>query len=332
MALFGAPVAHEDDPERAVRAGLAIRDWALETGAEVRIGINTGEALITVGARPEAGETMAAGDVVNTAARLQAAAPVNGVLVDEHTFRATERRIEYKEARRVQAKGKAEPVRAFEAVAARSRVSVDRVHGAALVGRRREVDLLEGALERVLEERSCQLVTLVGVPGVGKSRLVYELFEAVERRPQLIWWRQGRCLPYGDGVTFWALGEMVKSQAGILEDDDPSTAARKLAAVADEEWVESHLRPLVGLASSGEGGGDARQEAFAAWRRFFEGLAEERPLVLVFEDLHWADDHLLDFVDNLVEWSSGVPLLVVSTARPELLSRRPGWGAANQTH
>ena len=247
-------------------------------------------------------------------------------MVGEHTFRATERRIEYREAERVQAKGKAEPVPAFEAVAARSRVSVDRVHGATLVGRRRELDLLEGALERVLEERSCQLVTLVGVPGVGKSRLVYALYEAIERLPELIWWRQGRCLPYGEGVTFWALGEMVKAQAGILEDDDPSTAARKLVAVAGEQWVESHLRPLVGLAGSGEGGGDARQEAFAAWRRFFEGVAEERPLVLVFEDLHWADDHLLDFVDYLVEWSNGVPLLVVSTARPELLSRRPGWG------
>ena len=167
------------------------------------------------------------------------------------------------------------------------------MHGAALVGRRREVDLLEDALARVLQERSSELVTLVGVPGIGKSRLVLELYEAVERHQELISWRQGRCLPYGEGVTFWALGEMVKAQLGILEGDDTAEAERKLGAAVTDPWVESHLRPLVGLAGGAEGGGDLRDEAFAAWRRFFEELAEERPLVLVFEDLHWADDHLL---------------------------------------
>jgi class 3 adenylate cyclase/tetratricopeptide (TPR) repeat protein len=326
MAIFGAPAAHEDDPERAVRAALAIQEWAAEESVEVRIGINTGEALVTVGARPEAGETMAAGDVVNTAARLQTAAPVNGIVVGEQTFRATEQAIDYRKAEPVEAKGKAESVAAWEAIGARARIAVDRVHGAALVGRRREVDLLENALARVLQERSAQLVTLIGVPGIGKSRLVLELYEAIERHPDFISWRQGRCLPYGDGVTFWALGEMVKAQVGILEGDDAADAERKLTAAVDDPWVESHLRPLVGLAGGAEGGGDKRDEAFAAWRRFFEELAEERPLVLVFEDLHWADDHLLEFVDHLVDWASGVPLLVVSTARPELLTRRPGWG------
>jgi tetratricopeptide (TPR) repeat protein len=155
---------------------------------------------------------------------------------------------------------------------------------------------------------------------------VLELYGAVERHPELISWRNGRCLPYGDGVTFWALGEMVKAQAGILEGDEPPEAEGKLTAVVDDPWIESHLRPLVGLGGGSEAGGDAREEAFTAWRRFFEGLADERPLVLVFEDLHWADDHLLDFVDHLVEWASGVPLLVVGTARPELLTRRPDWG------
>ncbi len=326
MAIFGAPVAHEDDAERAVRAALAIRDWAVEEAVEMRIGINSGEALVTLEARPEAGETMAAGDVVNTAARLQSAAPVNGILVGEQAYRATERAIEYRETEPVEAKGKPEPVAAWEAVRARARVGVDRVHGAALVGRAREVAFLEDALARTLSERSPQLVTLIGVPGIGKSRLVLELYGAVERQPELISWRHGRCLPYGDGVTFWALGEMVKAQAGILEGDDEAEAERKLAAVTDDPWIQSHLRPLVGLAGGGEGAGDAREEAFAAWRRFFEGMAEERPLVLVFEDLHWADDHLLDFVDHLVEWASGVPLLVVGTARPELLTRRPDWG------
>ena len=326
MAIFGAPTAHEDDPERAVRAALAIRDWAREEGIELRVGINTGEALVTIGARPEAGETMAAGDVVNTAARLQSAAPVNEIVVGEQTFRATEQAIDYEEAEPVEAKGKAQPVRAWKAVDARARIAVERVHGAALVGRRREVDLLEDALARVLQERSAQLVTLVGVPGIGKSRLVLELYGAIERHPDFISWRQGRCLPYGEGVTFWALGEMVKAQVGILEGDEPAEAERKLSAGVEDAWVQSHLRPLVGLPGGAEGGGDMRDEAFAAWRRFFEELAEERPLVLVFEDLHWADEHLLDFVDHLVDWASSVPLLVVSTARPELLTRRPGWG------
>jgi class 3 adenylate cyclase/tetratricopeptide (TPR) repeat protein len=326
MAIFGAPTAHEDDPERPVRAALAIRDWARDEGIELRVGINTGEALVTIGARPEEGETMAAGDVVNTAARLQSAAPVNEIVVGEQTFRATEQAIDYRATEAVEAKGKAQPVSAWIVAGARSRIAVERVHGAALVGRRREVALLEDALARVLQDRSAQLVTLVGVPGIGKSRLVLELYEQIERHPELISWRQGRCLPYGDGVTFWALGEMIKAQAGILEGEELAEAGQKLHAVAGDPWVESHLRPLIGLAGGAEGGGDKRDEAFAAWRRFFEGLADERPLVLVFEDLHWADDHLLDFVDYLVDWASSVPLLVVSTARPELLSRRPGWG------
>ena len=166
----------------------------------------------------------------------------------------------------------------------------------------------------------------MGVPGIGKSRLVYELSQAVDRDPELISWRQGRCLPYGDGVTFWALGEIVKAQAGILEADTAEVADAKLREAATDDWVRSHLRPLVGLTVDSVGEGDRREEAFTAWRRFFEGIAAERPLTLVFEDLHWADENLLDFLDHLVDWAGGVPLLVVCTARPELLERRPGWG------
>jgi class 3 adenylate cyclase len=326
MALFGAPTTREDDAERAVRAAFAIRDWAVDEGIEVRIGINTGEALVRVDARPEMGETMAAGDVINTGARLQSAAAVNSIVVGEQTLRATEQAIDYRELEPVEAKGKSQPVDAWAAVQTRSRIAVERVHGARLVGRKREVALLEDALARVLAERSPQLVTIVGVPGIGKSRLVLELYEAIERLPELISWRHGRCLSYGEGVTFWALGEMVKAQLGILEGDDAAAAEQKLTSAVSDTWVESHLRPLVGLSGGAEGGGDMRDEAFAAWRRYFEELAEERPLVLVFEDLHWADDNLLDFVDHLVEWATGVPLLVVGTARPEFLSRRPGWG------
>jgi class 3 adenylate cyclase len=330
MAIFGAPAAHEDDPERAVRAALGVRDWAVGEALEVRIGVNTGTALVKLEARPEAGEAMAAGDVVNTAARLQAAAPANGILVGEQTFRATERAIDYRELEPVDAKGKAEPVSVWEAIAARSLVSVDRLHSAGLVGRTGELALLGSALDRTRRERSVQLVTLIGVPGIGKSRLVYELFRVVDAEAELISWRQGRCLPYGDGVTFWALGEIVKAEAGILETDTVDEVQRKLAGVAGERRIESHLRPLVGLGAADLGSGDRRAEAFAAWREFFERLADERSLVLVLEDLHWADDNLLDFVDHLVDWARGVPILVVATARPELLERRPAWGGGKQ--
>jgi class 3 adenylate cyclase len=331
MAVFGAPLAHEDDPERALRAALAVRDWArAEEGLEVRIGVNTGEALVKLGARPEAGEGMAAGDVVNTAARLQAAAPANGILVGEQTYWASRRAIDYREAGPVQAKGKAQPVPVWEAIQARAHIAVERLHGAPLVGRGGELALLRGALDRARRERSAQLVTLVGVPGIGKSRLVYELSRIVDADPEIITWRQGRCPAYGDGVTFWALGEIVKAQAGILESDPPDEAERKLGEAVGDRWVESHLRPLVGLGAAEMGAPDARAEAFAAWRQFLETLAEERPFVLVFEDLHWADDNLLDFVDHLVDWASGVPILSVCTARPELLERRPAWGGGKQ--
>jgi class 3 adenylate cyclase/tetratricopeptide (TPR) repeat protein len=330
MALFGAPTAHEDDPERAVRAALAIRDWVPEqSDLQVRIAVTTGEALVALGARPSEGEGMASGDVVNTAARLQSAAPVNGILVDETTYRATERALIYEEREPVEAKGKAEPIPVWEAVEARSRFGVDvtRGSGGPLIGREKEVDLLRDALTRARQEVTPQLVTLVGVPGIGKSRLVAELFSVVEADPELIFWRQGRCLPYGEGVTYWALGEMVKAHAGILETDTEEQAEGKLtASIEDAGWVAGHLRPLVGLAEDVKPQAGGQAEAFAAWRKFFESIAERGPLVLVFEDLHWADDSLLDFVDHLVDWASGVPLLVVCTARPELLSRRPGWG------
>jgi class 3 adenylate cyclase len=338
MALFGAPVAHEDDPERAVRAALAIRDWIIEQSAdlEVRIAVNTGEALVSTTARPETGEGMASGDVVNTAARLQAAAPVNGILVGETTYRATKHAVEYQERQPVEAKGKGEPVSVWEALQARARLGVDVVQEAyaPLIGRERELALLRESLARVQKERSPQLITLVGVPGIGKSRLVYELLQLVEAGRDLITWRQGRSLPYGEGVSFWALGEMAKAQSGVLESDSAEDAARKLAAAVRElilddkevDWVAGHFRPLVGVGGEAQLGGDRRSEAFAAWRRFFEALAEQRPLVLVFEDLHFADAGLLDFVDHLVDWASGVPILVVATARPELLSSRPAWG------
>jgi class 3 adenylate cyclase len=336
MALFGAPVAHEDDPERAVRAALAIRDWVRETGEDlqVRIAVNTGEALVLLGARPSEGEGMAAGDVVNTAARLQSAAPVNGVLVGESTYRATRHAIDYHTAEAVVAKGKSEPLAVWEAVDARSRATIEAVSSAPLVGRADELDLLVGALQRARRDREPQLVTVAGVPGIGKSRLVAELYAVVDEDDEIIAWRRGRCLSYGDGISLWALGEIVKAELGVLESDSRAETEAKLSAALDglvEEpgeraWLERQLAPLVGLqAEPGE-----RADSFAAWRRFIEALADRRPLVLVFEDLQWADDELLDFLDALAERLRGVPLLVVCTTRPELFERRPGWGGGKR--
>ena len=281
VALFGAPVARENDPERAIRAALAIRDWIAEEGKlQVRIAVNTGEALVNLAARPEAGEGMAAGDVVNTTARLQSAAPTDGILAGETTYRATAETIEYREHAPVDAKGKEEPVVVWEVVGARARFGVDLAPEARtqLVGRDRELEQLVATLARARQQRSPELVTLVGVPGIGKSRLVGELFQSIERGGELTYWRQGRSLPYGEGVSYWALAEMVKAQAGILETDTDDDVEAKLARAVeqlieeDAEWVLSHLRPLVGKAGDAVG---SQEEAFVAWRRFFEALGEE---------------------------------------------------------
>jgi class 3 adenylate cyclase len=283
MALFGAPAAHEDDPERAVRAAIAIRDWAQDQAEplEVRIAINTGEALVALGARPQEGEAMASGDVVNTAARLQAAAPVNGILVGETTYRATRHVIDYREAAPVAAKGKAEPVPVWEALTPRAQVGVDVVQSARapLVGRGRELALLVDTASRVRDSREPQLVTLVGVPGIGKSRLTFELLQVLTADPGEWTWRQGRCLPYGDGVTFWPIGEIVKSHAEIFETDSPERAREKLERMlaglfddpAEALDVERQLRQLVG-AGAETGHGSDLKAAFAAWRAFLRTM------------------------------------------------------------
>ena len=328
VALFGAPTVHEDDPERAVRAGLAIRDWARRSDdVDVRVGIATGEALIRLGARPDAGEVVAVGDVVNTAARLQQAAPVDGVLVDEATCEATRDAIELDASGPVDAKGKARPVRAWLAIGVRD----DRVRRdeSPFVGRTAELGLLRGLLRRVVDEASPQLVTVVGPPGIGKTRIVREL-----RRDGVAEWLEGRALPYGDGTTLWALTQVVKRYVGILESDSPERAAskvndtaRRLFEPTEAASVAELLRPLVGLAGSGPFAPDRRVESFTAWRRLFEEISRRRPLVLVFEDLQWADDTLLEFLDHLLEWAAGHPILVLCTGRPELLRRRPTWGS-----
>jgi tetratricopeptide (TPR) repeat protein len=301
------------------------------------VGINTGEAVVALGARPEQGEGIVTGDVVNTAARIQSAAPVNGVAVGEQTYRATSRVFEYEPLAPVSVKGKTQPLALWRAKAARARIGSDisREYKTPLVGRELEKPLLIGTFERAAQQRSVQLVTVVGEPGVGKSRLVAELFAYTDAKPGLFRWRQGRCLPYGEGITFWALGEIVKAEAGILESDSAEVAAAKLeAAVSPEEperrWLLQRLAPLVGVEAASPA---ERQELFTAWRRFLEGLAAVRPSVLVFEDLHWADEAMLAFLEHLAEWSEGVPLLVLCTARPELHEQHPGWagGVRNAT-
>ncbi|HEU5212244.1 MAG TPA: adenylate/guanylate cyclase domain-containing protein [Gaiellaceae bacterium] len=337
MAVFGAPAAHEDDAERAVRAALAIRDWAAASELDIRVGVNTGEALVTVGARAEAGESFVAGDVVNTAARLQTAAPVGGILVGERTAAATRDAIRYGAPSEVDAKGKTAPVPAWTALEPIASVGVDlSPTRTPLVGREREVELLVSFLRGIVDDRGAQLITIVGVPGIGKSRLVSELYRLVDAAPELIVWRQGRCLSYGDGIAYWALGEIVKAEAGMLETDGTDDASAKLTAAverltgdgAEARWLDQALRPLVGLAEGG-----STEAATGAWRRFLEAMTDRGPAVLVFEDVHWADDGLLEFLEDLVDWLRTAPLLVVATARPELLERRPGWGGgkANAT-
>jgi class 3 adenylate cyclase/tetratricopeptide (TPR) repeat protein len=341
MAVFGAPLAHEDDAERAVRAALAtldaIRDLNQndsELDLQVRIGINTGEAVVSVGAQPERGEGIVAGDVVNTAARIQGVAPVDAVAVSEQTYRATSRVFEYEPLPQAAVKGKGQPLVLWRPVTAKARYGSDvtREFNTPFVGRELERPLLIATFERAAQQRSLQSVTVVGEPGVGKSRLIGELFRYIHGKPEIIRWRQGRCLPYGEGITFWALGEIVKAEAGILESDSAELAAAKLdAAVAPAEperaWMVQRLAPLIGIEATSTA---ERQELFTAWRLFLEGLATSRPTVLVLEDLHWADEALLAFLEYLAEWSHGVPILVVCAARPELYERRPGWGAGQR--
>ncbi len=337
MAVFGAPVAHEDDAERAVRAGLGILEAMAELNAEdstlalqVRVGINTGEAVVAIGPGRAEGEGFITGDVVNTASRLQGVAPVNGIGCSETTYRQTERVFDFDELEPVTVKGKTEALRLYRPLQAHARFGSDvtRTHTTPLVGRELEKSLIIGTFERSAQQSSCQLVTIVGEPGAGKSRLCMELLNHVDERPVLTRWRQGRCLPYGDGIAFWALGEIVKAECGIFDTDSVDEAEAKLERAlpgedADLLWLKARLGPLVGVTSEAA----AQEETFTAWRRFCEHLAGTGPVVLVFEDLHWADPALLAFLEHMAEWAEGVPLLLLCTARPELYEQHPGFGA-----
>ena len=340
MAVFGVPTAHEDDPERAVRVALRIQAAVDELNEEhealdltVRIGINSGEAVVTTGGDGE----RIVGDVVNTASRIESVAPPGGVVVGEATHRATELLIDYEDLPPVEVKGKAKPLAVWRAIEPRGRYGIDAAvrTPTPFLGRDNEMSLLTETFHRVLDDKAIQLVTVSAPAGVGKSRLVNEFWQWVDERPEVVWWRQGRNLPYGEGVTFWALGEIVKGQAGIRESDGAEEASEKLSIAlealttdaTDREWLSAQLSPLVGASS--EAVGD-RSEAFAAWRRFLEDLAEVQPLIMVIEDLHWADDALIEFLKDLLVWSADVAIMVICTTRPELFESHPEWGGGQR--
>ena len=330
MAVWGTPVAQEDDAERAVRAALDLVAAVpeLDPALQVRAGILTGEAAVTLGAE---GQGMVAGDLVNTASRVQSAAEPGTVLVGESTKRATEAAIAYAGAGEHELKGKAEPVPLWRAL----RVTAGR--GGALksvgleppfVGRDRELRLVKEVFHASADESRAQLVSVIGIAGIGKSRLGWEYFKYMDGLQEGVWWHRGRCLAYGEGVAFWALAEMVRMRAGITEGEEPASAAEKVRASArssssdDEErrFVEPRLLHLLGLE---EGPTRGKEELFGAWRLFFERMAEQGPVALLFEDLQWADAALVEFIGHLLEWARQKPIFVLCLARPELQARHP---------
>jgi predicted ATPase/class 3 adenylate cyclase len=342
MALWGSPTALEDDAERAVRAALDLVEAVAALGVEVgvpdlraRAAVLTGEAAVTLGAK---GQGMVAGDLVNTAARVQSVAEPGTVLVGGATRRASEAAVIYEDAGVHELRGRAEPVRLWRAVrvvAGVGGVLKSSALEAPFVGRKREMRLVKELFHATAEQRQAHLVSVVGIAGIGKSRLAWEFYKYLDGLSETVYWHRGRCLPYGEGVTYWALAEMVRGRAGILEGETPAAALSKLHAAAEQHvpdpeerrWVEPRLAHLLGLEDHA-----ARdpEDLFGAWRRFFEWISQQHPTVLVFEELQWADTALLDFIEYLLDWSRSYPLFAIVLARPELAERRPGWDAAKR--
>ena len=337
MAVWGAPIAHEDDAERAVRAGLelvaAVR--SLGPGIQARAGVLTGEAAVTLSA-PDQG--MVAGDLVNTASRLQSVATPGTVLVGEATQRAASRAILFEPVGVQTLKGKAEPVAAWRAVRVVGQVGGrNRTEAleAPFVGREDELRLLKDLFHTTTREQRPRLVSVTGPAGIGKTRLAWEFLNYVDGLVETVWFHDGRSPAYGEGISFWALGEMVRRRAGLSETDDEPTTRAKIAATvaehvsdeAERRWIEPALLVLLGI----DTGSIGAEQLFGAWRTFFERLAATAPVVLVFEDFHYADSGLIDFVDHLLEWSRDVPIYVVTLARPELIERRPEWASGKRS-
>lgn len=342
MVVFGVPRVHDDDAERAVRAGLAMRDELAELNRELalelaaRVGINSGEAVAETSA---ASQFLVTGDVVNVAARLQQGADVGEVVVGALTEQLTRVAIEYRPHEPIVAKGKAAPLRAFTAVRAKS-VVPSQARGlpamrAALVGRDRELRLLLDTIDRTKAERTAHVFTLLGEPGVGKSRLVGECLARLRDEPVLL---RGRCLPYGAGITYWPLMEVLRAQAGIAGADDRASAlanldahlATVLSSSQDLQPVRARLLVLLGLESPAVALPDvapARVHAEIGWalRRYLEVLTVKRTAVLVIDDLQWAEPALIEVIDGILDRMRGVPLALICVARPELAETHPRW-------
>lgn len=334
MALFGAPVATDNDALRCVRAGLELqRNLARQPAGPhpplgFRVGIATGEALVDLSAARDGGQGFVTGDVVNTASRLQALAPPGGVVVDESTWAATRHDMEYADQPPVTLRGRSTVSRIWLAVRALPQRDLSSAELTPMVNREHERGLLVNALHRTVTERTSQLVTVFGPAGVGKSRLLRELARHAASLPgPPITWLVGQCPPFGENVTYAALGDIVRAWVGVPDVDDPvafrDRLRQRLAALADPHAVRlaDSLGPLIGLPGERLTPGETE----AAWRRFLLGLAAAGPTVLVFEDMHWADQPMLNFVEQLGAAARGVPLLVVATARPELRERHPAW-------
>lgn len=336
MGVFGAPLAHGDDAERAVRAALAIRDIAGELadgGLQIRIAVNTGEAVVSLGARPALGESMVAGDVVNTAARLQAAAPINGVVVGEQTWLATQDRVRYEPTEPVIAKGKEHPVPAWLAVEPLIDVGVRALGPGGIVGRTLELAILGALWERASTGRLPTLVTIVGPAGVGKSTVTAEFCRlATDGGARIV---PGRSMPYRESGTYGALAGQLMRLSGIFESDSAEVSAGKLRTRADELLVASDadaaavaldLGAVVGVGAASSAAG--RDGLFYSVREFLEAAAREQPTVLLFDDIQWADPNMLDLVIALAGLLRRVPLMLLTLARPDIFDARPDWGSS----
>ncbi len=342
MAVWGTPTAREDDAERAVRAALDLVPAVAALGGEVgaptltaRAAVLTGEAAVTLGAE---GQGMVAGDLVNTASRVQALAEPGTVLVGDATRRATEAAIAYEDAGAHALKGKSEPQtfwRALRVTAGRGGSLKSDLLDPPFVGRERELRLLKELFHASAEEHKAHLVSIVGIAGIGKSRLAFELQKYFDGVAQTVQWHRGRSLAYGEGVSYWALAEMVRMRAGIAEGEEQDSARTKLRSALERyvddpderDWIEPRLAQLLALEDGGDGD---RSDLFAGWRLFLERLADRDPVVLVVEDMQWADAPLLEFLEYLLEWSRSHRLFVLALTRPELFERHPGWGSSTR--
>jgi class 3 adenylate cyclase len=346
MAVWGTPARHEDDAERAVRTGLDIITAVSELGRsagieklQARAGVVTAEVAVTLGAT---GQGMVAGDPVNTAARLQSLADPGLLLVDEATYRATNISVAYRHDGERPVKGRAEPVQVYVAERVVSgRSGAQRVDGleARFIGRDSELRLVKELFHAVVDQGRARLISISGLPGVGKSRLAWEFFKYLDGVADTFLWHVGRCLPYGEGVAYWALADIVRMRLGIVEGDSAEVAAQRLAewldaSVPDDverNWLRPRLAVLLGASDGAADDSHERADLFAAWRRFFERLSEDNAVVVVIEDLQWADTGLLDFLSHLLDWSTEHPLCLVTLSRPDVYERHPDWANNRRT-